>query len=255
VTAPGRHRASGLRDGRTGRHRATSRRTRPALASASFTLVVVAAALGLISEDESSPAVTTKPAAAGTVDLPTVREPLDRLDRTEALSRSSSRTAPAAAEPSRSSRRPSRPVDEQWLEACASTPPAGESVNGSLPESALCHLPETSHELTKDAAHSWWRLSKAFSRRFGERPCITDSYRSLSTQQALRAAKPGLAAAPGTSNHGWGTALDLCGGAEVFGSEVQSWLLANASRWGWRNPEWAQQGGSKPEPWHWEFGL
>ncbi len=32
------------------------------------------------------------------------------------------------------------------------------------------------------------------------------------------------------------------------------WLTANASSYGWVHPGWAQPGGSKPEPWHWEFG-
>jgi len=33
------------------------------------------------------------------------------------------------------------------------------------------------------------------------------------------------------------------------------WLTANAGRFGWVHPPWAQPGGSKPEPWHWEYGA
>jgi LAS superfamily LD-carboxypeptidase LdcB len=30
-------------------------------------------------------------------------------------------------------------------------------------------------------------------------------------------------------------------------------MKENAGQFGWVHPAWAQQGGSKPEPWHWEF--
>jgi LAS superfamily LD-carboxypeptidase LdcB len=52
--------------------------------------------------------------------------------------------------------------------------------------------------------------------------------------------------------HGWGLAIDLCS-KETGDSEVFSWLWANAPSYGWQNPSWAQLGGSKYEPWHWEF--
>ncbi len=70
----------------------------------------------------------------------------------------------------------------------------------------------------------------------------------------MRAAKPTLAAVPGTSNHGWGTAVDLCGGIQTFGSAQHVWMRQNAPLYGWYLPSWAQQTGSKPEPWHWEYG-
>ena len=40
--------------------------------------------------------------------------------------------------------------------------------------------------------------------------------------------KPVLAAVPGTSNHGWGLAVDLCGGIERFGTQQYAWMQANA---------------------------
>ena len=123
-----------------------------------------------------------------------------------------------------------------------------------MPDDQLCELPETGgHHLAPSAARAWWVLERRFQQRFQEPLCITDSYRSLGAQQVLRAAKPGLAAAPGTSNHGWATALDLCGGVESYDSEEHQWLTANAPQLGWVNPSWAQRYGSKPEPWHWEF--
>jgi hypothetical protein len=32
-------------------------------------------------------------------------------------------------------------------------------------------------------------------------------------------------------------------------------MVENAGRFGWRNPDWAQADGRKPEAWHWEFGT
>jgi hypothetical protein len=31
-------------------------------------------------------------------------------------------------------------------------------------------------------------------------------------------------------------------------------MRENAPLYGWYHPTWAQQGGGKPEPWHWEYG-
>ncbi len=67
--------------------------------------------------------------------------------------------------------------------------------------------------------------------------------------------KPRLAAVPGTSNHGRGLAVDLCGGAERFDGAAHRWLQANAGRFGWVHPAWARQGGRREEPWHWEYGA
>jgi LAS superfamily LD-carboxypeptidase LdcB len=62
-----------------------------------------------------------------------------------------------------------------------------------------------------------------------------------------------LAAAPGTSNHGWGLAVDLSGGMSSYGSAQYKWMRENAPKYGWDNPTWARAGGNKHEPWHWEF--
>jgi len=128
--------------------------------------------------------------------------------------------------------------------------------NGLLPTAALCPLWGTSGQLLRaDAAATFDAMSKAYGAQFGEPLCVTDSYRSLPEQVAVRAAKPALAAVPGTSNHGWGVAVDLCGGVESFGTPQHEWLVANSMAFGWFHPGWAQAGGSKPEPWHWEFAL
>jgi len=126
--------------------------------------------------------------------------------------------------------------------------------NGSVPVSALCPLWAAPGEnLRADAAHAFQALSEAYALNFGDPICVTDSYRTLGEQVSLYATKPHLAARPGSSNHGWGTALDLCGGIQSFGSAQHVWMRQNAPLFGYFHPTWAQAGGSRPEPWHWEY--
>jgi len=137
---------------------------------------------------------------------------------------------------------------------CAGGDLAG-APNGMLPETALCPVWGAPGALLRaDAAFAFDRLSQAYAAQTGSPICVTDSYRSYAGQVAVRAAKPTLAAVPGTSNHGWGTALDLCGGIQSFGTAAHEWMLLNAPAYGWYHPSWARAGGGKPEPWHWEFG-
>ncbi|GLY31865.1 hypothetical protein Kisp02_52300 [Kineosporia sp. NBRC 101731] len=127
--------------------------------------------------------------------------------------------------------------------------------NGEIPLTALCALATApGHYLRADAAFTFDQLSNAYAQQFGTPICVTDSYRDYATQVRLYATKPQLAARPGTSNHGWGTATDLCGGIQSFGTPEHEWLFVNAPVFGWFHPAWAQPGGSRPEPWHWEFG-
>lgn len=127
--------------------------------------------------------------------------------------------------------------------------------NGQIPASALCPLwGAPGHLLRADAAYAFDRLAEAYAADHGRAICVTDSYRTYASQVRLKAQKPRLAARPGTSNHGWGTAVDLCGGIQSFGTPQHRWMQLNAPRFGWFNPRWAQQTGSKPEAWHWEFG-
>jgi cell wall-associated NlpC family hydrolase len=135
------------------------------------------------------------------------------------------------------------------------SPAWGGFGNGRIPGSALCSLGGGSQELRCDAAAAYRAMSDAFSAAFGTPLCITDSYRSYVSQRDAYDRKPALAAWPGTSNHGWGLAVDLCGGVNSAGTAPWSWMNANAGRFGFVNPDWARPGGEKPEPWHWEFGY
>lgn len=128
--------------------------------------------------------------------------------------------------------------------------------NGKIPASALTSLSfAPSQSLRCDAAAMLEELSDAYAQRFGTSIPLTDTYRSYSEQVSTRAAKPGLAAVPGTSNHGWGLAIDLAAPASSPGSAQYKWLRANAPLYGWDNPAWARPNGSKPEPWHFEYAA
>ncbi|RBY88458.1 NlpC/P60 family protein [Blastococcus sp. TF02A-26] len=129
----------------------------------------------------------------------------------------------------------------------------GGYPNGLIPPSALCEIGAASHSLRCDAAASYRAMNAAYTAAFGSPICITDSYRTYASQVRLYGQKPALAAVPGTSNHGWGLAVDLCGGIEVFGTPQYQWMVANAGRFGWLHPTWADPGNGREEPWHWEF--
>jgi cell wall-associated NlpC family hydrolase len=129
----------------------------------------------------------------------------------------------------------------------------GGYPNGLIPPSALCPIGVGSHRLRCDAAAAWRAMAAAFAGAFGTQLCITDSYRTYASQVRLYGQKPALAAVPGTSNHGWGLAVDLCGGVERFGTAQYHWMVANAGRYGWLHPNWADPGNGREEPWHWEY--
>lgn len=151
--------------------------------------------------------------------------------------------------------KPSRGRGERAvLPGCFGEFPLLKVDNGRLPSRMLCNLWDGKHQLRADAAVSLAKLNVAYQQRFGKPVCISDGYRTLSQQYTVRAVRGWFAAAPGTSNHGLGRAADLCGGIESAGTREHQWMVDNARRYGWVNPEWAQPGGSGPrEPWHWEY--
>jgi peptidoglycan hydrolase CwlO-like protein len=136
---------------------------------------------------------------------------------------------------------------------CSGTSTSGQA-NGNLDPSSLCPLwMAPGHRLRSDAAAAFNKLSQFHAASVGNPLCVTDSYRSYSEQVSVYHRKPGLAAVPGSSEHGWGKAVDFCGGVETFGSAAYGWMKANAGRFGFFHPDWAEPAGSKPEAWHWEF--
>lgn len=132
----------------------------------------------------------------------------------------------------------------------------GGYKNGYIPSSALCALPQAGEQLQCDAARTFIAMNAAFKAKFGQNMKINDSYRDFAGQQAAKIKHGSNAATPGTSDHGWALAADIgeLGGAITFSSPTYKWLKANAARYGWDHPSWAEPGGNRPEPWHWEYG-
>jgi len=117
--------------------------------------------------------------------------------------------------------------------------------NGKVPATALKQVGTTGHRLWAPAAGSLENLISAASRD-GVRIGITDSYRSYAEQVDLANRKGlysqgGLAAKPGTSDHGWGMAVDL-----DLDSKALTWMRANAARFGFVE-------NTPRESWHWVF--
>jgi hypothetical protein len=116
--------------------------------------------------------------------------------------------------------------------------------------------------LRADAATSFRMLVDAAARDgFIVSSRSSDCYRTYESQVYASQNNPNAARIPGTSNHGWGYAVDMNirgpnGRPQGLGftSPFFLWLQANGARFGWYLPGWAQQNGSKPEAWHWQYG-
>lgn len=130
----------------------------------------------------------------------------------------------------------------------------GSYENGKIPDSELQTLSFSSgSKMNKKAAAAMEEMNKAYKADNGSDLTINEAYRDCATQ--IRYSKElGSRAAPAppcVSNHGWGLAADIEVGA--FGSSTYNWLKANAHKYGYVHPAWAEPGGSNPEQWHWEY--
>ena len=131
--------------------------------------------------------------------------------------------------------------------------------NGELAEGDLVALSFSSGErMHKQAAAAMEEMNKAYKAETGADFGINEAYRDCQRQIAYATPgdplyQGGLAkpAPPCSSNHGWGLAADISVGD--FGSSTYNWLKANAHKYGYVHPEWAEPNGSKPEAWHWEY--
>lgn len=100
--------------------------------------------------------------------------------------------------------------------------------NGKLAKSELAPIP--GGMLRKDAAAAWnapGGPADAGLRPTGSR----SSYRLYKDQVYFWNNQPPLAAEPGTSNHGWGIAVDL---AEPW---MRDWIDEHGAKYGWRKTE------------------
>lgn len=100
--------------------------------------------------------------------------------------------------------------------------------NGKLAASELSPIP--GGQLAHDAAAAWNANDGP-----ADNGCVPtgsrSSYRLYADQQYFWNHQPPLAAYPGTSNHGWGKAVDLA--AEW----MRSWVDDHGARFGWRKTE------------------
>jgi hypothetical protein len=117
--------------------------------------------------------------------------------------------------------------------------------NGQVPADALSPIGSAGHRLWKPAATSFEAM-RAAAARDGVTIGITDSYRSYDSQVELAARKGlysqgGLAAKPGTSDHGWGIATDL-----KLDPAALSWMRRNAGTYGFVED-------TPRESWHWGY--
>lgn len=117
--------------------------------------------------------------------------------------------------------------------------------NGQIPRDALDPIGTTTHRLWAPAASAYDRLAAAAARD-GVTIGITDSYRTYDSQVDLVARKGlysqgGLAAEPGTSDHGWGRSLDL-----DLDPPALAWMRTNAGVYGFAEDV-------PRESWHWTY--
>jgi D-alanyl-D-alanine carboxypeptidase len=119
--------------------------------------------------------------------------------------------------------------------------------NGKIPASALEKVGSTGHRLWAPAAESLTKMMAA-AKKDGVKIGITDSYRSYAEQVDVARRKGlysqgGLAAKPGTSEHGWGMAADL-----DLNNKAQAWMRANGAKYGFVE-------NTPREPWHWAYKV
>jgi len=117
--------------------------------------------------------------------------------------------------------------------------------NGRLAERDLALIGVDHHRLAPAAAEAFRRM-RAAAATDGIEIGVTGGYRDYDGQVDLARRKGlysngGLAAKPGTSQHGWGLAVDV-----DVDHAGQAWLRANAARFGFFEDV-------PREPWHWEY--
>ncbi|WP_263732624.1 D-alanyl-D-alanine carboxypeptidase family protein [Cellulomonas sp. SG140] len=117
--------------------------------------------------------------------------------------------------------------------------------NGHVPDSALAPVGDTGKKMWAPAAAAMTKLIAA-AKADGVTVGITETYRPYDEQVQLAATKGlysqgGLAAKPGTSEHGWGIAADL-----QLNGAAQAWMQRNA-------PSYGFQADVPGESWHWAY--
>lgn len=136
--------------------------------------------------------------------------------------------------------------------------PWGGFSNGEIPTEQLTTIPWDSRMfLRQDAAASLIAMNADFRLTFGFDIPLNDAYRTYAQQVIDKQTYGDGAAEPGTSNHGWAMAVDIGDPSHMvigYDDAIYAWLKANAGRYGWKHPDWAEPDGRGPhEAWHWEY--
>ena len=136
----------------------------------------------------------------------------------------------------------------------------------------------TSSQIAKtDAAKMVAEAAKAFDALFDayelstfdgkSKLSITDGYRTYQQQVNVKAKMGSFAAEPGTSNHGWGIAMDISGianpiatlkkntkdRASAYRTPTYQWLFQNGPKFGIYSPLKLRDGSGIDEWWHFEY--
>ena len=84
---------------------------------------------------------------------------------------------------------------------------------------------------------------------------INGAYRTYNDQVVVKRRYGNDAAVPGTSNHGFGLAVDFTdSNLTQINTRMReyTWLKANANKYGFRRLPWGSRG-EDWEAWHWEY--
>lgn len=117
--------------------------------------------------------------------------------------------------------------------------------NGRIPSDALASVGVGDHRLWEPAARAFRDMAAAAAQE-GVTLGVTSSYRDLAGQQTMvdrygLYSQGGRAAAPGSSNHGWGLSIDL-----DLDDRAQAWVREHGAEYGFVEDV-------PREPWHWTF--
>ena len=175
---------------------------------------------------------------------------------------------------------PSIPNDVQsdtiGSDAKVKTVKVGNYENGKIPIDKMKKNKYLDRSLGGDAIYLMADASDAFDQLMAlfdktnfpgkQKISFTDGYRSYERQEALyRRYGSGRAARPGTSNHGWGIAVDMYWGVRTsmykdsdarpsgYKHPNYKWMLENGAKFGWFNPIPLRDDSSTDEWWHWEY--
>jgi D-alanyl-D-alanine carboxypeptidase len=129
--------------------------------------------------------------------------------------------------------------------------------NGRVPEKMLVAIPWDKEKtlIAAPALKDLNRLNAAFKKKFGRNLDIDLAYRTRATQDAYWVALgPYIAARPGTSNHGWGTAIDVPETYDYsFRGKYYKWLKANSKKYNWVHRKILEEGSPYAEAWHFDY--